>query len=307
VTTPAGDDRAATLTRAGLAAALAVARQHKLPADDPRVLSSRGNLLVHLAPAPVVARVATLTAWTRRDPFAWLAREVAVAGYAARQGGPVVPPTDLADPGPHRSDVFALSLFSYRPPDQGKPRPAEVGTVLARLHIVLAGFAGHLPILQPARAQIAEALAALERDRVLDDATVAALRTRHDAVLAELAAAPGAAGSGIVLHGDAHAGNLLRSGGQWLWLDLEETCRGPRHWDLAVLARSQAGSAGEALAAYAGVTGTPGPGPDELAPYLRARELEAAVWSLGMAHQYPARYREVARTLLDSVLGWPAT
>ncbi len=303
MTTPGGDGRVATLTRAGLAAALAVARQHNLPADDPRVLSSRGNLLVHLAPAPVVARVATLTAWTRRAPFAWLAREVAVSGYAARQGGPVVPPTDLADPGPHRSDVFALSLFSYRPPAEDKPRPAEVGTALAQLHIALAGFAGELPILSPARAQITDALAALERDRVLDDATVAALRARHDAVLAWLAAAPGAAGPGIVLHGDAHAGNLMRSGGRWLWLDLEETCRGPRHWDLAVLARSQAAVADAALAAYAEVAGRPAPGPDELAPYLRARELEGAVWSLAMAHQYPARYHEVARTLLDSVLG----
>ncbi len=65
MTEAGGGDRVATLTRGGLAAALAVARRHKLPADDPRILSARGNLLVHLAPAPVVARVATLTAWTR--------------------------------------------------------------------------------------------------------------------------------------------------------------------------------------------------------------------------------------------------
>ena len=46
----------------------------------------------------------------------------------------------------------------------------------------------------------------------------------------------------------------MRSGGQWLRLDLEETCRGPRHWDLAVLARGQAAAADEALAAYAAET-----------------------------------------------------
>jgi aminoglycoside phosphotransferase (APT) family kinase protein len=136
---------------------------------------------------------------------------------------------------------------------------------------------------------------------------VAALRGRRDVVFAELEAAADAGGAGVVLHGDAHAGNLMRSGGQWLWLDLEETCRGPRHWDLAVLARSQAAAAEKALAAYAAETGTAVPGPDELAPYLRARELEGAVWSLAMAHQYPARYREPARSLLDSVLGWPAS
>ncbi len=124
------------MRRAGLAPAVALAREQGLPADDPRVLSSRGNLLVHLAPAPVVARVATLTAWTRSDPFV----------------------------------------------------------------------------------------------------------------------------------------------------------------------ASQAANAAEALAAYAGVTGEPTPAPEALAPFSRARDLEAAVWILGMAHQYPARYRERARPLLDRVL-----
>jgi len=68
--TAAGETLLATLTWAGLAAAMRVAREQGLPAEGPRVLSSRGNLPVHLTPAPVVARVATLTAWTRRDPFA---------------------------------------------------------------------------------------------------------------------------------------------------------------------------------------------------------------------------------------------
>jgi hypothetical protein len=52
----------------------------------------------------------------------------------------------------------------------------------------------------------------------------------------------------------------------------------------------------------AAVTGTPVPAPEALVPYARARELEGAVWSLGMAHQYPGRNRSVARDLLASVL-----
>src|SRR5262245_12669039 len=41
-----------------------------------------------------------------------------------------------------------------------------------------------------------------------------------------------------VLHGDAHAGNLLRFGDDcgWGWIDFEETCRGLRKFDFAVLA-----------------------------------------------------------------------
>src|SRR3984957_14800009 len=62
-----GAGRRAGLSRAGQAAALALARRLGLPTATPTVLSSRGNLLLHFAPEPVVARVATLTAWSRRD------------------------------------------------------------------------------------------------------------------------------------------------------------------------------------------------------------------------------------------------
>jgi hypothetical protein len=40
--TAADDSRARALARAGLAAAVSVAREQGLPADDPHVLSSRG-------------------------------------------------------------------------------------------------------------------------------------------------------------------------------------------------------------------------------------------------------------------------
>jgi hypothetical protein len=70
-----------------------------------------------------------------------------------------------------------------------------------------------------------------------------------------------------------------------------------------VLAGSLDTGAVAALEQYAAVTGTPGPAAAELAPFHRARELEGAVWSLGMAHQYPARYQQAAGQLLDRVLG----
>jgi len=296
------------MTRAGLASAVRVAREQGLPGDDPEVLSSRGNVIVHLRPAPVVARVATLTAWTRSDPFRWLAREVAVAGYAAGQGGPVVAPTALADPGPHWSNGLAVSLWAWVPPSQARPGPTEIGEALARLHLAAAGFPGELPVLSPLRALITDGLAALEREQAAAPAVLAALRERHDAILAEL---DGVTGPVLVLHGDAHAGNLLpadgaRPGPGWLWIDLEETCRGPRAFDLAVLADHQGADAGATLAAYAAVTGEPLPEPEVLALFTRARRLEGAVWTLGMAYQYPARYREPARFLLADVLGQDA-
>ena len=81
-----------------LAAALAVARSLGLPTGTPRVLSDRYTLVVHLAPAPVVARVPTGRAVVRGAVGPWLARELAVARWLAAAGAPVVPPTDAVAP-----------------------------------------------------------------------------------------------------------------------------------------------------------------------------------------------------------------
>ena len=112
-----------------------------------------------------------------------------------------------------------------------------------------------------------------------------------------------------MLHGDAHAGNLLRSGDGWVWTDLEETCRGPREFDLAVLAAASGADGMVALTAYANELGCPVAEPEQLAPFARARELEATVWLVGMAHQYPQRYAEHARLRLAALLAdaGPAT
>ncbi len=303
--------RTEELNRQGQAAAVALTRRLGLPAGEPVVLSSRGNLLLHFAPAPVVARVATLTAFSRRDPFAWLAREVAVADYVAARGGPVVAPSRLVGPGPYWQDGFAVSFWDYLPSDPRRPSLPEVGAALASLHEAAAGCPADLGELRAARDQVSEGLEALEREFVLPAATIRALRARHEDVLGRLH------GSGyrVVLHGDVHAGNLVAVGAAsgagpgdlaagWCWIDLEETSRGPVEWDLATMVAEKPGpDAAAALRAYAGRSGRPVCGADTLAPFLEARMLEAVVWTSGMAHLQPGRYREQARSRLAGFLG----
>ncbi len=298
-----GAGRIEELTRQGQSAAVALALRLGLPADDPVVLSSRGNLLVHLAPAPVVARVATLTALARSDPLAWLAREVAVARHVAGSGGPVVAPASVAGPGPHWEGGFAISLWEHIPALDLKPSPADVGTALARLHSAARDCPAELGDMSPVRELISDGLSALERAAAIDARTLAALRSVHAEVL--VAVTSGQPRDQIVLHGDAHAGNLLATQNRgWLWIDLEETCRGPAAWDLATAAGRYAGDDGPSiLRAYAAEAGIAVPDAAQLAPFLRARVLEGAVWSLCMAQQYPARYARVAGSLLAEVLG----
>jgi hypothetical protein len=321
------------LIRHGLAAAVALVQRLGLPAREPAVLSNRGNLLVHFPAAALVARVATLTAWTRREPFRWLAREVAVARYVAGRGGPVVPPARGVDPGPHWQDGFAISLWEYMAPGAAarvaavaeQPSPQECGALLARFHAIARDCPAELGNLSPVTEQVSDALGVIERERLADPATIARLRAAHARVLDDIGRVFGAA-EPLVLHGDAHAGNVLRVAGgarrgspEWAWVDLEETTRGPAGWDLATLVSRYDEAGGRAaLRAYAselaGVPGAAGapaapgaaaavPELNALAPFRRARDLEAAVWLLCMAHLYPERYAAPAQAQLAAVLG----
>ena len=291
------------LVRHGLAAAIALADRLGLAADDSVVLSNRGNLLVHFPAAGVVARVATLTAWTRREPLRWLAREVAVARHVAGKGGPTVPPARGTDPGPHWQDGFAISLsdFLAQTSPSPLPTPADCGIALAKFHEAASDCPADLGYLAPATDQVTDALAVIERESLADAKTVATLRAVHARVLSDMEKA---AGKPVVLHGDAHAGNLLPRGpGDWVWTDLEETSRGPAAWDLATLtSRYDEAGTREALAAYAAEAGIPVPAAESLAPFRRARDLEAAVWLLCMARLYPERYAALATDRLTTLL-----
>lgn len=81
-----------------VAAAVAIARAHGLRCTTPAVLADRSNVLVHLQPAPVVARVATTTALVRPNARVWLTREIAVAQFLVARGVGVARPVARCHP-----------------------------------------------------------------------------------------------------------------------------------------------------------------------------------------------------------------
>jgi Phosphotransferase enzyme family len=273
-------DRDRSLTQRGLAAAGAVARREGLWVGEPVVLRDRGNLLVHLRPAPVVARVATLTG-TRREGDAWLRREVSIAGYLAARGMPVVAPSGEIDPGPHTHDGISLSFWEYVEEVDAPLDAREAGRALRSCHEALVGYEGDLELL----GTLTEAerwLGGLAAEGRIGEERVAALREDAAGVRRRIEAL------GLPVqpvHGDAHLDNVIQTVEGPLWNDWEDACLAPRELDLGCMEAAASvfgddpGPVALALEAY-------GPVDEEaLATFVAARSFQGAMWSVLLAEE----------------------
>src|SRR5262249_29395260 len=156
-------------------AAVAVAREHGLRVEEPVVLRDRLNVLIHLRPAPVVARVAGTIARVRPGDD-WLRPELAGAAWLADAGAPVVAPSAELPPGPHHHEGRVLSFWTYIE-DRGPADPAAAGAALRDVHEALRGFDGALPAF--GLVTEAEALLALvAAEELIDSGTAHALHDR---------------------------------------------------------------------------------------------------------------------------------
>jgi hypothetical protein len=273
-----------------LAAAVAVAADHGIAATDPLVLHDGVNAVVHLRPAPVVARVATLTPLLRGGDRSFR-REVALAAALAGAGAAVIAPSDLLPPGPHERDGLALSFWRHVEVLPERPSPRDAGRSLGALQDALAGVDPGWDG-EPLDTPLEDIAAFATRGAALGADPVLATRA------AELARAlrPRLATDRAVLHGDTHPGNLLATPAGWVWADLEDTCRGPRAWDLAVLRWTRR------LDGRAAVDALPDPPSDaELEPYRWLRLLHGAAWWFVHAVRVPEDLPVAEQRLAEAV------
>lgn len=263
--------------RQALAAACAVAAELGLPCERAAVISSGSNVLVHLRPAPVVARVMTGTVVLHEDPRRWLEHEVAVLRFLA-PSGLAVAPSPLVDPGPYRSDGLWMTLCEWVE-DLGatdlEGGAERLGGALRELHDELSGFAGELPDLVDLRDDVLRLHRQLRPTADLSAERIEALRARvHE--LDETVF--GASWPVQALHGDASLSNLFSRAGRLVWNDFEDTFRGPVHWDLAGYLMSlefrgaDPAFVAAALDAYGGIEAA------ELAPFTAVHEVYGEIW-----------------------------
>jgi hypothetical protein len=268
-----------------LAAARAVALANTVACEDAVVVAAGSNVLVHLKPAPVIARVMTGTASLHEDDGRWLAREVDVGAFLGERGL-AVPPSDALPPGPHQYEGLWMTLWQFVEHDASGPPPGahELGDSLRELHTALADFPGELGQLSGVRDWLDRLVAELRPLPGLAPQDRDLLRSH----LQELT--PSVFESSLpaqAIHGDASIGNLLRAGNGLIWNDLEDACVGPVHWDVAGLileARAFGGSeafVAEFLRAYGELE------LEELDDFIAAHVLYTTIWQAFHAQRRP--------------------
>jgi hypothetical protein len=273
-----GEGRLSSIEQRAIAAACAVAESRGVPCAEAAVISAGSNVLVHLLPSPVVARVMTGTAALHDDLERWLGHESSVLKFLA-PSGLAVAPSPLVDPGPYERGGLWMTLWEWveHRRREGLEDDAErLGRALRDLHDELSGFVGELPSFVDLQRDIERLLRQLRPSAELSAGRIEALEERLQALAETVFGAPWPAQA---LHGDASLWNLLRTtSGRLVWNDFEDTFRGPVHWDLAGYAISlEAHGADQAfvaraLDAYGQIDSR------ELEPFTAAHHVYDEIW-----------------------------
>lgn len=197
-----------------------------LTSTTPAVLSDSGNLIIYLAPYPVVARVARVL--SKEDSalaYQTLERELRVVEHLSARGVPVVPPTTLIDAGPHNAGGLVMTLWDYVKPVQLEAlRPHEALSLVNALTMGMMSYPEELPVLGVWERTCQ---AAVRLKQHSDHRLQRLLETFHD--VDEKMRSQQV--SLVPSHGDAHVRNLIASSNGWLWTDFEDVCLMPRYWD----------------------------------------------------------------------------
>ncbi|QOV33484.1 phosphotransferase [Streptomyces ferrugineus] len=232
-------------TAAAADAAVAAGRDLGLTVTDAKVLYELFSVVVHLAPAPVVARIPTvLPSYADLDSLAHRQRaELDVAQWLADQGVPVIPPSPLVPAEPVRRDGFSMTFWRFVEEDRDRaPDYAANSAITADLHAALRTYPGRLSYLSAAEPRfITDALASLEqRPDLVEPADLDRAR-REWRVLEPLVRSRAAFEErfpGIDLqpvHGDSPPANIFPGVDGDLYSDFELITLGPVEWDLAAL------------------------------------------------------------------------
>ncbi|SEN97823.1 phosphotransferase family protein [Paenibacillus sp. OV219] len=194
----------------------------------PVVLSDGGNLIIHLAPHPVVARISTFGSIQVRDhAYTILNRELHVANYLRSYGVPVLSPAERLGTTPYNVNGTWLTLWNYEPWTELQAlSPSESVQLVSLLSGAMRHYPGELPVLGVWERSCQSALRLAKQSDLRIRSLLHDFQETNEQIRSqEMFLVP--------CHGDAHKGNLLPSPSGWKWMDFEDVSLMPIHWDMA--------------------------------------------------------------------------
>ena len=233
-------------TARAVSAATAAGRDLGLSVSQPRVLYDVFSVIVHLAPAPVVVRVPTVLPPSYSSApeiqAAQQRSELAVTGWLADRGHPVVPPSPLVPREPVQRDGFSMTFWQLidEVPDTDQEMARRIEQT-ASLHAALREYDGDLGFWAPFGTYIPDGLAALQGMPELLPAPDLQRAQQEWAVIAPVLTSrenfeqtfPGVDVQPI--HGDAPYYNMISTPDGDLWSDFELVTLGAIESDLAMV------------------------------------------------------------------------
>lgn len=256
-----------------------MAKDRGVACERAAVIHSGSNVMVHLRPSPVVARVMTGTVALHADPERWLGHEVAVQSFLARAGMAVAPSPSI-DPGPYQRDGLWMTFWALL--DQQRSADLRegaegLGQALRELHDELSGFTDELPGLVDLRDDIEHLRRQLRLRPGVDQERIEALGARLQALGDPVFEAEWPVQA---LHGDATVYNLLRTPEGLVWNDFEDVFRGPVHWDVIGFAMSLEFAGADAAFVRRMLDAYGWEDEGDLQPFRRAHEVYDEIWQL---------------------------
>jgi len=207
--------------QAALQAACAVAG---LDGRDAHLLHVRGNAVYHLPRIGVIARLRVVPA----DPGAVRAQfstALRVTAWLCRHGFPATEPLDLDQP--VAVDGHLATFWRYVTVTSPETRDlAALGRLIRHLHSL-----SHADVSLPAASPLGSLRADLDGSDAVTPADRQWLLHRADDLEEQYQRAHWALGTGLI-HGDAHAGNLLHASTGVILGDWDSVSHGPRELDL---------------------------------------------------------------------------
>jgi aminoglycoside phosphotransferase (APT) family kinase protein len=226
-------------------------------------------------------------------------KEVNVAAWLASHEFPAATVATESADGPMVASGLSVTFWNYINETGPSISAAELGEVLRDLHAIPSPTTFGLPPFSPmpkvesrlaqlALSDFPESRLTILRERFAE------LSDMYSALSFELPIGP--------IHGDAHVGNLMRSGGRIVLIDLEDFCFGPREWDAAVFAVRYQAFGWESRAEYERYVEAYGYDPIQWSGFavVRAiRELNMTTWLAQRFDESPEVAAEVLKRVAD--------